>query len=462
VAAWGDSRWGGNNTFASGLSGVNTIYSTWWAFAALKTDGTVAAWGEYIGNNVGSGVPTELTDGSKTVTSISSTQRSFAALKSDGTVVEWGYNVSLWSGATNIPTELTDGSKTVTAIYSTLRAFAALKSDGTVAVWGDTNFGGSGTGVPLELTNGSKTVTAIYSTDSAFAALKSDDYVTVWGDVNKGGSPSDDPTGNNIYTGMPSGLSGVKTIYSNTRAFSALKDDGTVAVWGQSDSGGDASSVQAQLTNVTNISYSNPAYQGRYTASTVIDPSLPSPPVINTISTPNTNTTPTVTGTGITGHTITLFAGSNSIGTATVANGVWSITSSTLANATYAITATATNPIGVVSSASTSQSIEIAASAVPSISPITTSNFSWRSVLNGTEDDTDGTVTVNTINVENGNPVTITINGTSISNTTTVTGNVAQVPILASELQSLTDGQSYTMTANVSNSAGIAATTVTM
>ena len=31
---------------------------------------------------------------------------------------------------------------------------------------------------------------------------------------------------------MPSGLSGVKAIYSNYRAFAALKEDGTVAAWG--------------------------------------------------------------------------------------------------------------------------------------------------------------------------------------------------------------------------------------
>ena len=41
----------------SGLSGVKAIYSTQQAFAALKEDGTVAAWGYYMGNNGGSGVP---------------------------------------------------------------------------------------------------------------------------------------------------------------------------------------------------------------------------------------------------------------------------------------------------------------------------------------------------------------------------------------------------------------------
>ena len=54
-------------------------------------------------------------------------------------------------------------------------AFAALKEDGTVAAWGDSSYGGSG--VPSGLSN----VRAIYSTDGAFAALKEDGTVAAWG-----------------------------------------------------------------------------------------------------------------------------------------------------------------------------------------------------------------------------------------------------------------------------------------
>ena len=65
----------------SGLSNVRAIYSTYYAFAALKEDGTVAAWGDssYGGNNT---VPSRLSN----VRAIYSTSRAFAALKEDGTV----------------------------------------------------------------------------------------------------------------------------------------------------------------------------------------------------------------------------------------------------------------------------------------------------------------------------------------------------------------------------------------
>ena len=44
VADWGNSTYGGSTP--SGLSDVHTLYLTINAFAALRTDGTVAAWGQ--------------------------------------------------------------------------------------------------------------------------------------------------------------------------------------------------------------------------------------------------------------------------------------------------------------------------------------------------------------------------------------------------------------------------------
>ena len=77
----------------------------------------------------------------------------FAALKEDGTVAAWGGS---YSGGTGVPSGLSN----VRVIYSTNYAFAALKEDGTVAAWGYSDYGGSG--VPSGLSN----VRAIYSTKS--------------------------------------------------------------------------------------------------------------------------------------------------------------------------------------------------------------------------------------------------------------------------------------------------------
>jgi hypothetical protein len=65
--------------------------------------------------------------------------------------------------------------------------------------------------------------TKVYSNTFAFAALKADGSITAWGDSNKGGSRA------------PAG-SGYTKIYSTGGAFAALKTDGSIAAWGDSDS----------------------------------------------------------------------------------------------------------------------------------------------------------------------------------------------------------------------------------
>ena len=84
---------------------------------------------------------------------------------------------------------------------------------------GASDYGGDG--VPSGLSG----VMTIYSSAGAFTALKEDGAVEAWGDSRYGGS-------------VPSGLS-TKTIYSNYAAFAALKAT-LVAAWGRSDHGGDS------------------------------------------------------------------------------------------------------------------------------------------------------------------------------------------------------------------------------
>ena len=96
---------------------------------------------------------------------------------------------------------------------------------------------------------------------------------------------------------------------------------------------------------------------------------------------------------------------------------------------------------------------------VPTINAIETTAFSWGSVLNSTEDDSEGVVTVTTAGVEDGQVVSIVLNG--VTDTGIVSGNSATITIAASDLQALTDGQSYTLTADVNDAAGNSAAQVT-
>ncbi|MBJ7901598.1 MAG: hypothetical protein GC158_17155 [Cyanobacteria bacterium RI_101] len=64
----------------------------------------------------------------------------FAALKSDGSVVTWGGS-GYGGNSSSVSSQLASG---VTQIFSTSGAFAALKSDGSVVTWGGSSYGGKG------------------------------------------------------------------------------------------------------------------------------------------------------------------------------------------------------------------------------------------------------------------------------------------------------------------------------
>jgi aryl-alcohol dehydrogenase-like predicted oxidoreductase len=72
-----------------------------------------------------------LTPSDNGYTKIYSTMGAFAALKADGSITAWGYSSS---GGTGAPSD-----NGYTKIYSTAAAFAALKADGSITAWGDSH-----------------------------------------------------------------------------------------------------------------------------------------------------------------------------------------------------------------------------------------------------------------------------------------------------------------------------------
>jgi alpha-tubulin suppressor-like RCC1 family protein len=102
------------------------------------------------------------------------------ALKSDGTVKAWGFNAS---SQTNVPFDLTN----VVAISAGWSHSVALKNDGTLVAWGDNSFGQRT--IPAGLSN----VIAIATRGEHNLALKNDGSVVAWGRNNNGQTnvPSD-------------------------------------------------------------------------------------------------------------------------------------------------------------------------------------------------------------------------------------------------------------------------------
>ena len=240
VVAWGYSDYGGTgapSSVTAANSGVVAIYSTNYAFAALKTDGRVVAWGN--SDYGGTGAPSSVTAANSSVVAVYSTDFAFAALKIDGSVVAWG---SSGSGG-SAPSSVSAANSGVVAVYSTNSAFAALKNDGSIVAWGNSNFGGV---APSTVTNANSGVVAVYSDQYAFAALKTDGSVVAWGDTYYGsGTAPDSVTAAN---------SGVVAVYSTYYAFAALKTDGSVVTGGNSSDDVSApSSVTAANSGVVAV-----------------------------------------------------------------------------------------------------------------------------------------------------------------------------------------------------------------
>ena len=91
---------------------VKQVFSSSFAFAALRDGGSVITWGEEYGGD-SSSVESELQSG---VISVSSTTGAFAALKEDGTVVTWG-GEEYGGNSEAVQEELGDISNKVEKIY---------------------------------------------------------------------------------------------------------------------------------------------------------------------------------------------------------------------------------------------------------------------------------------------------------------------------------------------------------
>ena len=78
----------------------------------------------------------------------------------------------------------------------------------------------------------------IFNNKYAFAALRNDGRVCIWGGEFGGGGKY--PDNNNGHSGLipDSYVSNIVQIYSTQAAFTAVRNDGRVCIWGDSSSGG--------------------------------------------------------------------------------------------------------------------------------------------------------------------------------------------------------------------------------
>jgi alpha-tubulin suppressor-like RCC1 family protein len=143
-------------TQVRGLTGVTAVAGGYYHSIALKNDGTVWCWGSNSYGQIGNNSNTALSKvpapaaGLANVIAVAAGGEHSLALKSDGTVWAWGRNLEgqLGDGGTTsrpVPSQVS-GLSGITAIAAGEYHSMALKSDGTVWCWGSNSRGQLGDG----------------------------------------------------------------------------------------------------------------------------------------------------------------------------------------------------------------------------------------------------------------------------------------------------------------------------
>ncbi len=228
---------------------------------ALKSDGTVWAWGANFVGQLGDGtyvnsVTPVRVSGLTSVTMLGGRGYHNLAVKSDGTIWAWGWNSRGQLGhdtsaspcpkvkgtCSNVPVQVT-GIAHPLAVTGGGFFSLALMPDHTAMGWGENNLGELGDGsatdrpapVPVKNLNAIQQISAGWF---HAVALKSDGTVWTWGDNSNGeiGNGTMSSSGVMIPFQVP-GLANMVAVSAGDGYTAALKADGTVWTWGGNEFG---------------------------------------------------------------------------------------------------------------------------------------------------------------------------------------------------------------------------------
>jgi len=238
---------------------------------AIKTDGTLWAWGSNYygelgdGTNIGKNVPTRIGNANNWK-SVLAGYAFTVAIKTDGTLWAWGLNDSgeLGDGTIinkNIPTKIGNANNwSLASIY--FDSCHAIKTDGTLWAWGNNFWGvlGDGTNInkstPIQI--GTDTNWKVISNGMTHVlALKVDGTLWSWGGGSFG-TVGDGTNNNKRNFPLQIGTSNNwKSVSAGREHSLAIKTDGTLWAWGLNDYG--------QLGDGTTINKNTPIQIGTAT-----------------------------------------------------------------------------------------------------------------------------------------------------------------------------------------------------
>lgn len=216
---------------------------------AIKEDGTLWAWGWNYSGQLGDGtfidknIPTQIGTENNWVKVFAKIGHQSMALKSDGSLWAWGFNIGgqLGDGTNtdkNTPTQIgteNNWEKIVPGNYHTM----GIKNNGTLWGWGVNEYGQLGDG-----TNTDKNIPTQIGTDNDWrevsvgfyhtVAIKTDGSIWTWGS-NYTGQLGNGLAGSSYSTNSPNQVGVLNNwieIDSGMQHTIAIKTDGTLWAWG--------------------------------------------------------------------------------------------------------------------------------------------------------------------------------------------------------------------------------------
>lgn len=213
---------------------------------AVRTDGTLWAWGNNASGRLGDGTTTlralPVQVGLTGVSQISAGNTHTLALRL-GEVWSWGVGTSGQLGAGAVTSRsrpgLIDGLSDVVAIATGASHSVALRADGTVWTWGANTYGQLGLGsttsasVPTQVA-GVTAVTAIAAGETHTVVVRSDGTAWAWG-RNANGQLGDGSTSQRTSPVQVSGLAGIVVVGGGLAHSLAIDGTGQLWGWGQED-----------------------------------------------------------------------------------------------------------------------------------------------------------------------------------------------------------------------------------
>ena len=246
----------GNVVNIDAAGGANNLHAL-----AVTSDGSVLAWGSNAngqlgtGNNTPSSVPLQVPGLDNGITAVSGAAGLSFALKSDGSLLAWGDNSNGQLGDGSFFGRATPGTvagfgngssiRMISTQISANHSFAVL-DDGTVMGWGRNSSGQLGTGDALNrvvptLVPGLADVSATAVGAGHSLALKTDGSVWAWGDNGMGqlgiGTMASHLTPVQVKTSATTPLTGVVAITAGANSSYALTSDGLAWAWGNNNVG---------------------------------------------------------------------------------------------------------------------------------------------------------------------------------------------------------------------------------